>query len=100
MLLDHNHNFKLDSQPREWPDAIRALGISAENIAGFQKFLDQDKDGAISLQVSYCIATEFVLCVVGMYRPSCIALVLLRVLMQGSNTGVEGARVSTPPSQI
>ena len=52
MYLDQNRNFKLDSTPKEWPYALKALGISDDNLMGFMMFLDANHDGAISLQVS------------------------------------------------
>ena len=49
--LDLNRNFKLDSEPREWPFALAALGLSGDHMAGYLAFLDHNRDGAISLQV-------------------------------------------------
>ena len=50
--LDLNRNFKLDSDPVEWHFALTALGFTDANMMGFMNFLDTDRDGAISLQVS------------------------------------------------
>ena len=52
--LDLNRNFHMDTQPMEWPFALMALGLSEAHIAGFMHYLDQNKDGAISLQVVIC----------------------------------------------
>ena len=49
--LDKNRNFKLESNPKEWPYALEALGISDEHKMGYMMYLDTNHDGAISIQV-------------------------------------------------
>jgi hypothetical protein len=49
--LDKNRNFKLESNPKEWPYALEALGISEGNKMAYMTYLDTDIDGAISMQV-------------------------------------------------
>jgi hypothetical protein len=49
--LDKNRNFKLESNPKEWPYALEALGISDGNKMAYMTYLDKDSDGAISMQV-------------------------------------------------
>ena len=49
--LDLNRNFHLDSEPKEWPFALSALGLTDHHMMGYLAFLDHDRDGAISLPV-------------------------------------------------
>jgi cysteine-rich repeat protein len=51
--LDLNRNFHLDTQPIEWPFALKALGLSDDHLQGYMMFLDSNRDGSISLQVWY-----------------------------------------------